>query len=132
MRKFLIAGALIMLTHFAYSQEVDFKKNTVLVDGKECIKMSNEDAVSVSYSDMEGNELIMMRFIHGSRYGSVYNKVVFLNEKLSFTSQSYVYTKKMLIKRLVKDKVIENCKINRENLEKFIMKYDENVEKAGN
>ncbi|MFN8249218.1 MAG: hypothetical protein U0T68_09725 [Ferruginibacter sp.] len=132
MRRFLIAGTFIMLTHFAYSQEVDFKKNTVLVDGKECIKMSNEDAVSVSYSDMEGNELIMMRFIHGSRYGSVYNKVVFLNEKLSFTSQSYVYTKKMLIKRLVKDKVIENCKINRENLEKFIMKYDENVEKAGN
>ncbi|MBS1733879.1 MAG: hypothetical protein JST02_11345 [Bacteroidetes bacterium] len=132
MRRFLIVGTLIMLTHFAYSQEVDFKKNTVLVDGKECIKMSNEDAVSVSYSDMEGNELIMMRFIHGSRYGSVYNKVVFVNEKLSFTSQSYVYTKKMLIKRLVKDKVIENCKINRENLEKFIMKYDENVEKAGN
>lgn len=129
MRKILIIIFLLGVSYSSFSQDVDFKKNIVLVDGKECIKMSNEDAVSVSYSDMEGNELIMMRFIHGSRYGSVYNKVVFLNEKLSFTSQSYVYTKKMLIKRLVKDKVIENCKINRENLEKFIMKYDENVEK---
>lgn len=129
MRKILIIIFLLGVSYSSFSQDVDFKKNIVLVDGKECIKMSNEDAVSVSYSDMEGNELIMMRFIHGSRYGSVYNKVVFLNEKLSFTSQSYVYTKKMLIKRLVKDKVIENCKINRENLEKFIMKYDENIEK---
>lgn len=129
MRKILIIIFLLGARYSSFSQDVDFKKNIVLVDGKECIKMSNEDAVSVSYSDMEGNELIMMRFIHGSRYGSVYNKVVFLNEKLSFTSQSYVYTKKMLIKRLVKDKVIENCKINRENLEKFIMKYDEDIEK---
>ncbi len=129
MYRILIIIFLLGASFSSFSQDVDFKKNIVLVDGKECIKMSNEDAVSVSYSDMEGNELIMMRFIHGSRYGSVYNKVVFLNEKLSFTSQSYVYTKKMLIKRLVKDKVIENCKINRENLEKFIMKYNENIEK---
>lgn len=91
--------------------------------------MSKEDAVSVSFSDMEGNEIIFLRFIHDSKYAKLYNKVTFVDQKLSFTSQSYIYTKKMLIKKLIKDNVIQDCKINLENLNKFIMKYDENVEK---
>ena len=112
----------------AFSQDIDFKKSIVLIDGKECIKMSNEDAVSISFTDMEGNDLVFLRFIHNSKYGALYTKVTFVSEKLSFTSQTYIYTKKLLIKKLVQNKVIQDCKINRESLEKFIMKYDENVE----
>lgn len=111
-----------------FSQDVDFKKGLVIIDGKECLKMSNEDAVSVSFTDMDGNDLIFLRFIHNSKFGKLYNKVTFIGQKVSFTSQSYIYTKKMLIKKLITNKVIEDCKINEENLEKFIMKYDENVE----
>jgi len=113
----------------AFCQDIDFKKDLVIIGGKECIKMSKEDAVSISFTDMEGNDLIFMRYIHGSKYGSVYNKITFVGQKLSLTSQSYIYTKKNLIKKLVQNKVIQDCKINPENLEKFLLKYDENIEK---
>ena len=112
----------------SFSQDIDFKKGIVLVDGKECIKMSKEDAVSVSFTDMEGNDLIFLRFIHNSKFAKLYTKVTFIDQKLSFTSQSYIYTKKLLIKKLINNNVIQDCKINVANLEKFIMKYDENVE----
>jgi len=129
MTRTLLVSLLSLLFSSAFCQEIDFKKNIVLVDGKECIKMSKEDAVSVSFSDMEGNEIVFLRFIHDSKYAKLYNKVTFVDQNLSFTSQSYIYTKKMLIKKLIKDSVIQDCKINLENLKKFIMKYDENVEK---
>ena len=90
--------------------------------------MSKEDAVSVSFTDMEGNDLIFLRFIHNSKFAKLYTKVTFIDQKLSFTSQSYIYTKKLLIKKLINNNVIQDCKINVANLEKFIMKYDENVE----
>lgn len=111
------------------AQEIEIKKGIISIDGKECLKMTNEDAVSVSFTDMSGNELFFLRFIHDSPYAKLYNKVVFPEQKLSFTSESYIYTKKLLVDKLVKAKVIEDCKINIANLEKFIMKYDENVER---
>ena len=86
---------------------------------KECIKMSNEDAVSVSYSDMEKQ---VDHFFHPREAGMEVFIIKWCFWMKNFLSpRSLMYTQKMLIKRLVKDKVIENCKINRENLEKFIM-----------
>jgi len=128
MLRILLTLLLSLFFCSTFSQDVDFKKGIVIIDGKECLKMSNEDAVSVSFTDMDGNDLIFLRFIHNSKFGKLYNKVTFIGQKVSFTSQSYIYTKKMLIKKLITNKVIEGCKINEENLEKFIMKYDENVE----
>jgi hypothetical protein len=128
MKKILFTVILSMFFYTAFCQDIDFKKGIVLIDGKECIKMSREDNVSISFTDMEGNDLVFLRFIHDSKYAKLYNKITFPGQKLSLTSQSYIYTKKMLIKKLIKDKVIQDCKINLENLEKFILKYDENVE----
>lgn len=34
----------------------------------------------------------------------------------------------MLAKRLLDTKTIENCKLNPDKVERFILKYDENVE----
>lgn len=129
MKPRLLAMLFLLFCSSAFCQDVDFKKNIVVIDGKECITMSQEDAVSISYADMEGNELLFLRFIHGSKYGSLYNKVTFVDQKLSFTSQSYIYTRKMLIQKLVQNKVIQDCKINLENLQKFILKYDEDIER---
>ena len=128
MTRTLLVLLLSLFFASSFSQDIDFKKGIVLVDGKECIKMSKEDAVSVSFTDMEGNDLIFLRFIHNSKFAKLYTKVTFIDQKLSFTSQSYIYTKKLLIKKLINNNVIQDCKINVANLEKFIMKYDENVE----
>ena len=128
MTRTLLVLLLSLFFASSFSQDIDFKKGIVLVDGKECIKMSKEDAVSISFTDMEGNDLIFLRFIHNSKFAKLYTKVTFIDQKLSFTSQSYIYTKKLLIKKLINNNVIQDCKINVANLEKFIMKYDENAE----
>ncbi len=119
---------LSLLFSSSFGQDIDFKKGVVLINGKECMKMSKEDAVSISFTDMEGNDMIFLRFIHNSKFGKLYNKVTFIDQKISFTSQSYIYTKKLLIKKLIINNVIQDCRINLESLEKFILKYDENIE----
>ena len=111
------------------ARKLFFKKGVVFVEGKECLKYDSTDPNNVSFSDLEGNEIFFLKFIHNSRYGSVYNKITFIDQKLTFTSQSYVFSKKLLIKKLLADKTLFECKLDAEKVEKFVMKYDENVER---
>jgi len=120
---FLIIGTLV------FSQKVSIKKNVIYLDEKECLKITSSDPNNVSISDLEGNEIIFLKFIHNSRYGSVYNKVTFLEQNLTFTSQSYVFNKKLLINKLVESKVLNNCKLDSDKVKTFVLKYDENVER---
>lgn len=120
---FLIIGTLV------FSQKVSIKKDIIYVDEKECLKITSSDANNVSISDLDGNEIIFLKFIHHSRYGAVYNKVTFLEQNLSFTSQSYIFTKKLLISKLVESKVLNNCKLDPDKVKTFVLKYDENIER---
>ena len=129
MKNLLVICLVLLITKSGFSQSFDIKNDKVIIDGKECLKIFNTDAVNVSIQDIEGNDIIFLKFIHNSKYGSLYNKIIFLNQKLSLTSKSYIYTKKLLIKKLLAEKVIENCRLNPDNIEKFILKYDEDVEK---
>lgn len=110
-----------------FSQEIKIKDDIVSIDGKECLKISG-DVNNVSISDLDGNEIIFLKYIHNSRYGSLYNKITFLDKKLSFTSKSYIFTKKLLIKKLLADKTLNECKLDPDKVEKFVLKFDENVE----
>lgn len=121
------AALLFLLSVGAFAQDIDIKKDIVYIDGKECLKISG-GANDVSISDMEGNEIIYLKFIHNSKYAKLYNKVTFIKQKVSFTSQSYIYTKKLLIKKLLADKTLVDCKLDDAKVEAFVMKQDENVE----
>lgn len=125
-RFLLLSFFLLSLT--AFSQEIKIDNNIVTIDGKACLKVDG-DANNVSFQDMEGNELFFLKFIHNSKYGKVYNKITFLDQKLTFTSQSYVFTKKLLIKKLLADKTLVDCKLDADKVEKFVLKYDENIER---
>ena len=127
MRKRFLTLSLFLISLIGYSQEIKIKDDIVSIDGKECLKIGG-DANNVSILDLEGNEIIFLKFIHNSKYGKLYNKVTFLDKKLSFTSMSYIFTKKLLIKKLLDDKTLNECKLDSEKVEKFVMKYDENVE----
>jgi hypothetical protein len=129
MKNFLIFCIVFLSTKSSFCQSFDIKNNIVFIDGKECLKISSSDPNNVAILDADGNEIIFLKFIHDSKYGSLYNKIIFLDQKVSFTSKTYIYTKKNLIKRLLAEKVIENCKLNSEKIEKFILKFDEDVEK---
>ena len=128
MKKNMLTLSFLFISLLGFSQDIKIDDDIVLIDGQECLKISG-DANNVSISDLEGNEIIFMKFIHNSRYGSVYNKITFLDQKLSFTSQSYVFTKKLLIKKLLEDNTLKECKLDPEKVERFVLEYDENVER---
>ena len=96
------------------------------------MKIDVSDANNITFSDLEGNEIVFLKYIHDTKihdtYVSLYNKITFIQQKKSFTSKDYIYTKALLVKRLINEKILENCKINSSKLDVFIMKFDENVE----
>ncbi|MSQ78358.1 MAG: hypothetical protein EXR21_01605 [Flavobacteriaceae bacterium] len=98
------------------------------MDEKECLKVADSDPNNISILDMEGNEIIFLKYLDNTKFGGMYCKVTFLDQKLTFTSKSYMFTKTLLLKKLVLDKTLENCKLNSTKVEKIVLKYDENVE----
>lgn len=128
MRKFILTVQFFLVSCISFSQEIKIDKDIVFIDGKECLKINDSDPNNISILDLNGNEIIMLKFIYRSRYATVYNKIIFLDQKLTFTSKSYIFTKKLLIKKLLADKTLNECKLDAEKVEKFVLKYNENVE----
>ena len=111
------------------AQDVDFKKGIVYVDDKECLKYDS-DATSVTFQNNEGNDIVYLKFIRVN--GALYTKVIFPESRQELTSESYIFTKKNLMDKMLKSKVIQNCELNEEAVANFVMKYDEGVEKRNN
>jgi hypothetical protein len=129
MKKLILVFALIICANtLVKSQEIDIKKDIVYIDDKEAFKIKKSNAINVSITDLEDNELVILRFIHNSIYGSVYNKVIFIEDDITFTTQSYVFTPKLLVKKLLADKVLQDGKVDTKKATLFATKYDERVE----
>ena len=109
------------------AQKIKIKKGIIYVDGEKCMS-TDGDPVNISFYDSDGEEIIFMKYLDDKRDGENYMKITFLDQKLSLTSKSILFTRKMLIRRLLATKTIENCKLNQDKVERFILKYDENVE----
>lgn len=109
------------------AQKIKIKKGEVFVDDVKCLTIDG-DPNNVSFFNLEGEEIFFLKFIRDSRYASLYTKVTFLNQKSSFTSKSYIFTKKILIKKLIQSKVLVDCHLIDEKVENFVLKFDENVE----
>ncbi|MBF9220674.1 hypothetical protein [Hymenobacter ruricola] len=124
---FLLAFGLL-LSQTAFCQDIVFKKDIVSVDGKDCLKVNDRDPNNVSFMDLEGNEIFFLKFIHNSKYGPLYTKTTFLNQKLTMTAMSYGFTKKLLLKKLLMDGTLTNCALVPARVENFVLKYDEKVE----
>lgn len=123
----LLLFAFIFTTGFVHAQKIKIKKKIVYIDGEKCLEIGG-DANNVSFFDLDGNEIIFLKYIRDSRYADLYTKVTFLDKKISFTSKSYIFTKKLLIKKLLSDRTLKDCQLNQDKVENFVLKFDENVE----
>lgn len=110
-----------------HAQKIKIKKGVIYVDDQECLS-TDGDPVNISFYDLDGEEIVFMKYLDDKYDGDTYMKVTFLDQKKSFTSKSIIFTKKMLIKRLLDTKTIENCELNEEKVDRFILKYDEDIE----
>ena len=128
MKKIILILVLIS-TSFIFSQEIDFKKGLITVDGKECMKYESS-ASNVTYQNLNGDDLIILKFIRVN--GELYTKVIFVESRQEFTSQNYIFTKKTLIEKLIKSNTLVECSLNEEKVNTFVLKYDEKVEERYN
>jgi len=111
------------------AQKIQFKKGIVLIDGKECLKYDNSDPNNVVISNLEGTQTIYLKFIRpevGHNCG-LYTQIIFVEQNKSFTSSSYIFTKRLLIKKFLKNGIINDYKFDVSKIDKFIMRYDESI-----
>lgn len=109
----------------SFGQEIEVKKGVISIDGKECMKYYS-DAVSVTYQDLKGDDIIIFKYIRSN--GPLYVKVIFLESNQELTT-SYIFTKKDLIGKLVKCNAIKECALDEEKVRNFVLKFDEGIEK---
>lgn len=128
MKQILLLLLTVFIVELMQAQSIDVKKGIIYVDGKECLKVDKSDPNSVSIADLNDNDIIYLKYIHNTRYASLYNKIIFLHAHETFTSKTFIYTVKLLMKRLLDTKVIDNCTLNPDRIDNFVLKYDENVE----
>ncbi|WP_395065514.1 hypothetical protein [Flavobacterium sp.] len=124
-----IVTALVLLCSFAtFGQDINFKKGIVSIDGKECLKYES-DSNNVSFQNLKGEDVMILKYLRpDTTQESLYIKVIFVESHQEFTSKSYIFTKKVLIEKLLKSNTLVDCALNEEKLSTFILKYDEKVE----
>lgn len=142
MKQLIIAGMfLISVFQWAYSQEVELKDDKVLLDGKEILKYEKINVIQYSFYSLDTDDEILLykSFDNESpKYmDDDYFILNFLTEKVKVETRdfskiaAFMNSKKSmekLIKWLIKEKVITaDGKINREKLEIFFEKYNENI-----
>ena len=120
---------LLFLNSFSiFSQDVNFKKGIVYIDGKECMKYES-DAVNVSFQNMNGEDIMILKYIRpDDTQDSLYIKVIFVESHQEFTSKSYIFSKKGLVEKLLKSNTLVDCALNEDKVATFVLKYDEKVE----
>ncbi len=128
MKNFLTLAVLLIVS-ISLGQDINFKKGEVLIDDKPCLKYDS-DGNNISYSSLDGTDLFVLKFIRVN--GQLYNKIIFMESQRELTTQSYIFTKKILIDKLLKVGALENCALNEEKVLTFIAKFDEKVEQRNN
>jgi len=127
----------LLLLLFAFSfqteaQEIKIKKKVVYVDGVACMKTTG-DMAGFSLYDMEDNELVYVSYMHPTDdIKDAYVKVNFLEQGLTLTNGDYMFRKKGLVKKLIQSKALVDCKLVDEKVERFVSKYDQDMERNKN
>jgi len=132
MKKILLLTLLfICVSGTVNAQKIKFKKGKVIIDSKECLNYESS-STNAEISTEDDKQTIILKYIRTGvgQNGGLYTKVVFIEQDKSFTSKSYIFNKKLLVKKLISDKVLIDCKIDESKINKFVMKYDEGIEKT--
>lgn len=134
MRKLLLLTALFIFvsgTINAQKIKVKFKKGIVSVDEKECLNYESTPTYTELIT-LDETQTIILKYIRTGigHNGGLYTKVIFVEQEKSLTSKSFIFTKKLLVKKLIANKVLSDCNVNEVKIDKFILKYDEDIEET--
>ncbi len=142
MKKIILAGIFITsIFNFSYSQEIELKDDKVFLDGKELLRYEKVNFFQYSFYTLDNDEEILLFKSFNNETPEYkeddYFVLNFLIEKVKVETQdfskiaAFMNSKKSmqkLIKWLIKEKVLSTeGKINKEKLEIFYEKYNENI-----
>jgi hypothetical protein len=118
---FLFLGAVLATK----AQDIEAKKGIITIDGKECLHYNAKDPNNVSFSTLDGEDVMYLLYLRP--HGNLYCKLVFVKQK-KFLTTKYAFTKVLLMKRLLETKVIVDCKIDEDKVDNFIMRMHEEID----
>jgi len=128
--KYFLFITICMITlNSVNAQKVKFKKDKVLLDGKEVFKFDKKALGSeISIYTLDGNDEIL--YMTASNNGTQnyidddYVTLNFFDQKIKFESQRVGFNWKKVLTKLFKEQVIkEDLSIDTNKLEKFASKY---------
>lgn len=126
--KSILLALILLISLVSFGQDINFKKGIISIDGKECLKYDS-DSNNVTYQNLKGEDIMILKFMRpDGTQESLYTKVIFIESHQEFTSKSYIFTKKVLIEKLLKSNTLVNCNLDEEKVRTFVLKYDEKVE----
>lgn len=130
MKKITLLLLMLMSIGILQAQKIKFKKGIVFIDGKECLKYDSSDPNNVVISNLEESQTVYLKFIRTGigQNGGLFTKIIFAEQNKSFTSRSYIFTKKLLINKFLTDGILNDCIFDISKVDTFIMRYDENIE----
>ncbi|HWB63802.1 MAG TPA: hypothetical protein VG603_09850 [Chitinophagales bacterium] len=124
MKKLSLALMLVFAFAFSQAQKIEVSKGSVTVDGQPCLTVDKSDLNNLAIKDLSGNDIVYLKFLRDP-LNQLYNVVVFVNSKKSFTSKRFIYNVKTLVKRMIDDKLLVNCIIDETKVDNFVMKHGE-------
>lgn len=128
MKQFALLVGFALFAFVATAQDVKCKKGVVYVDGVECLNYEKSTNIMFTFSTLEGKEIILLKFPRHPLTEKIRSEITFMEARLVVNSESYVFNKKVLIEKLLKEGVLENCDVVEEKIDAFGLKYNEEVD----
>ncbi len=129
MKKYFLLLVMLLVGYSTQAQDIKIKKKTIYVDGQECLKIEKTTPTSFALNTTDGQEVCHVNHIHQSPYvSSMYQKITFPSTDKTLTTDSYIFTNKALVKKLIQSGVLDDCAVVEDKIEGFIKRYDENIE----
>ena len=132
MEKILVSFLLIFFSFVLGQNKVDvkLKNDIVYVDGNECLKYSSPFmGNTTTFYSLEGEKLFYFDVRDAGKNSQGYIKIGFTDSDYTATVKNEI-SRKNIIKGLIEEGALENCKINQEKIKNFVTRFDQKYEQS--
>ncbi len=127
--KYLVTVLLMMMSLSSLAQKISISKDEVYIDDRRCLTIDKEDNYSYTLYDKDKSEICFSRTVQSTLFAGSYTVVAFTSEGKKISTTDIYYKPSRLIEKLLMTGVIEGCVFQPEMVDKFILKYDDAIEK---
>lgn len=131
--KKVVLFSLFIFSYFSFAQDkidVKLKKDIVYLNGNECLKFSSPFmGNTTTFYSLEGEKLFYFDVRDAGKNSQGYIKIGFTDSDYTATVKNEI-TRRSLVKGLIEEGALENCKINQDKIKNFVNRFDQNYEQS--